>query len=81
MGKLKPVEFGHDNITHHTIYSALMLLAPAERLCTISGRKDRKPNSFKSPLQEVSKVIVVFDDQNGNGTAVGRYEVKPQVGD
>jgi hypothetical protein len=56
-----------------------MLLAPAERLLTIGGRKDRKPNPFKRPLQEVSKVTVVFDYQDGDGTTAGRFEVKPPV--
>jgi hypothetical protein len=56
-----------------------MLLAPAEGLRTIGGRKDRKPNPFKRPLQEVSKVIVVFDYQDGDGTMAGWFEVKPSV--
>src|ERR1700687_4475908 len=56
-----------------------MLLAPAERLRTIGGRKNGKPNPFKRPLQKASKVIVVFDYQDSNGTMAGRFEVKPLV--
>jgi len=43
------------------------------------GRKDRKPNPLKRPLQQISKVIVVFDYQDGDGTMVGRFEAKPLV--
>jgi hypothetical protein len=56
-----------------------MLLAPAECLCTIGSRKDRKPTPLKRPLHEASKVIVVFDYQDGDGTMVGWFEVKPLV--
>jgi hypothetical protein len=54
-----------------------MLLAPAERLRTIVS-------PFKRPLQEVSKVIVVFDDrvfcpsclQDGAGTLAGSFDFR-----
>jgi hypothetical protein len=49
-----------------------MVLAPVERLRTIGGRKDRKPYSFKRPLQEVSKVTVAFDYQDCDGAMAGR---------
>jgi hypothetical protein len=48
------------------------LLAQAECLCAIGGRKDRKPGAFERPVQKVSKVLVVFDYQDGDGTLGGR---------
>jgi hypothetical protein len=55
-----------------------MLLATAERLCTIGGMNG-KPIAVERPLQKLSKDAIIFDYQDGNGTAVARYEVKPRV--
>ncbi|MGA9255285.1 MAG: hypothetical protein WBV98_01660, partial [Candidatus Sulfotelmatobacter sp.] len=38
--ELKAVEAGHDNITHHDVYCAIVLLAQVECDCAIGGRKD-----------------------------------------
>ena len=77
--ELKSVEPGHDNITHHKVYCAIVLLAQIYCLSAIGGRQNGKPNPFKRPLQEVSKVIVVLDYQDGDGTMAGWFEVKPLV--
>src|ERR1700683_266883 len=74
--ELKSVETGHDNITHDKIYCAIVLLAQAECLCTIGGGKDGKPIAFERPIEKVSKVVVVFDDQDGDGTLVRHGEVR-----
>jgi hypothetical protein len=50
-----------------------------EGLHTIGGGKNRKPIAFERPMQKLPKDVVTFDYQDGNGTAVGRYEVKPRV--
>ena len=73
--ELKSVESGHYNITHHKVYCAIMLMAQAECLCAIGGRKDGKPVAFERPMQKVSKVVVVFDYQDGDGTLGRRCEV------
>jgi hypothetical protein len=73
--EIKSVELGHDNITHHKVYLAIVLLAQAKCLCTIGGRKDGKPVAFERPMQKASKVVVVFDYQDGDGTLGGRCEV------
>src|ERR1700730_9555760 len=41
--EFKSVESWHDNVTHHKVYCAIVLLAQAEGLCTIGGRKYGKP--------------------------------------
>jgi hypothetical protein len=71
-GKLKPVEIGQDNISNHNLDCPLMSFAPVECLCTIGGWQNRKPIALKRPLQKLSKDAVVFDYQDGNGTAVRR---------
>ena len=65
-GELKSVGSGHDNITHHNVYCAIVLLAQAKCLCTIGGSKNGKPVAFERPVQNVSKVLVVFDYQDGD---------------
>jgi hypothetical protein len=59
--QLKAGESGHDNITHHKGYCAIVFPAQAESLYAVGGRKDREPSCFERPLQKVSKVVVVFD--------------------
>jgi len=70
-GELKSVGSGHDNITHDNVYCAIVLLAQAKCLCTIGGSKNGKPVAFERPVQNVSKVLVVFDYQDGDGTLGG----------
>jgi hypothetical protein len=77
--ELKAVEPGHDNITHHKVDCAIVLLAQAERISAVGGRKDGEPDCFERPLQKASKVVVVFDYQDGDGTLGGRCEVKSRV--
>jgi len=72
--QLNSIEPRHDNITHHKIDRAIVLLAQANCLTAIGGRHNSKPNPFKRPLQQGSKVLLVFDQQDGDLT--GRYQVK-----
>jgi len=66
--KLKAVEVGHDNITHHKVYCAIVFLVRAKCVSTIDRRKHRKPVAFERPVQEGSKVVVVFDQEDGART-------------
>jgi hypothetical protein len=77
--ELKSVESGHDNITYHKVYCAIVLLAQAECLCTIGGRKDGKPVAFEHPVQKVSKVVGVFDQQDGGRRLTAGRDVKSLV--
>jgi hypothetical protein len=54
-----------------------VFLAQAESLCAIGGREDAEPTAFERSLQKVSKVAVVFDQQNGDRRLPRRREVKP----
>jgi hypothetical protein len=56
-----------------------MFLAQSEALCAVGGRKDGEPGGFDCPLHEVSKVVVVFDYQDGDGTLRGRCKVRSTV--
>src|SRR5271157_2788933 len=74
--QLNAVEPRHDNITHHQVYCAAVLLAQAQCLCAIGGRKDGKPRPCERPLQKDSKVVVVFDQQDGGRRLTGGRELK-----
>jgi hypothetical protein len=41
-----------------------MLVAQEQRLCTVGGGKNGKTTPFKCPLQKVSKIEIVLDQQN-----------------
>jgi hypothetical protein len=73
---LKAVELGHDDITHRKVYCAIVLLAQAECLCAIGGRKDGKPSPFERPLQKVSEGVVVLDQQEAGRRLPTWREVK-----
>ena len=73
LGQLKPAEIGQDNISHYNLDGPLMSFAPVEGLRTIGSGKNQKPIAFERPMQKLSKDAVIFDYQDGNGAAVGRY--------
>jgi hypothetical protein len=60
------VELRHGDITHHKVYCATVLLAQVECLSATAGRKEEKPNPFERSFQKLSKVVVVFDQQDGD---------------
>src|ERR1700723_43981 len=74
--EINAVESGQDNITDHKVYGAILFLAQAECFCTFGGRKDRKPVAFERPVQNVSKIVVVLDYQDGDGRLAARRAVK-----
>jgi hypothetical protein len=43
-----------------------VLLAQVECLSATAGRKEEKPNPFERSFQKLSKVVVVFDQQDGD---------------
>jgi hypothetical protein len=53
-----------------------VLLAQAECLCTLGGRNNGKPTPFKRPLQKISEVVVVLDQQDADRRLPNWREVK-----
>ena len=68
-----------EQVNHHKVYCGIVLLAQAECLCTIGSSKDAEPDPFERPLQKASKVVVVFDQQDGGRRLTAGREVKSLV--